>query len=212
MRKRLLVVDLDHTLVYCDPYIYLLPLVSTERLCAFFRGAGRVYLNKPIVDLVRTTHDNVVIYTDSVLDTARVRVQALFNNKTTPHVKFLVTADSVYNLMDSQVVARRGPELKKKSLIELESLLFPYLGASEHTTFYDDRPKSDIEYNPERHSIISINPFVVEKSRQLSLSDVAKHLDVSLTKELRNACNTYKEEEDARLATERVKKMSLFIQ
>ena len=86
------------------------------------------------------------------------------------------------------------------------------MGAYGHTTFYDDRPKSDIEYNPERHSIISIDPFVVEKSRQLSLSDVAKHLDVSLTEELINACNTYKEEDDVRLATERMRKMYLLIQ
>lgn len=209
MRERLLVVDLDHTLVYCDPYIYLLPEVETKSLRAFFRNQGRVYLNNSIVQLVRTTHDDVVVYTDSTLDTALVRVQALFEN--TPHVKFLVTADSVFNLMDSQVVAQRGPKLKKKSLIELEQLLNPHLGNYRRVIFYDDRPKSYIRHNPERHTIISISPFVVERSRQLSLETIASKLGVVLTEKLRTACEVYREEEYKRLADERVKKLNVLI-
>ena len=183
--------DLDETLLCTHTFTPLLRQVDVDTLsaCSWWRHC----LRPGVHEAMHQPHD-IIIYTDSSVDTALVRVKAM----NVPHLKALVTADAVVDWLDSHQRVRKT-ELRtgRKDLKKLEQSVY---GEERRMIFFDDRPTDMIKSDPLRHNMYRIQRFI--PLHPPPLITIAQELNVELTEELKVECIEHEKSEVKRLKEE----------
>ena len=185
------VYDLDETLLCTHAFTPLLRQVDVDTLSGW--SWWQHCLRPGVQEVMHQPHD-IIIYTDSSVDTALVRVKAM----NVPHLKALVTADAVVDWLDShQRVRTRNLLTDGKDLKMLEQSVY---GEERRMIFFDDRPTDMIKFDPLRHNVYRIQQFIPLDPPPLIT--IAQELNVELTDELRTECIRHEKSEQGRLKEE----------